>query len=31
MQGLRHFVTILATDGRLFVAGDNRIYAFAPK
>jgi hypothetical protein len=31
MQGLRHFVTILATDGRLFVAADNRIYAFAPK
>ena len=31
MQGLRHFATILATDGRLFVAGDGRIYAFAPK
>ena len=28
MQGLRHFVTILAADERLFVAGDGRIYAF---
>ena len=30
MQGLRHFVTILASDDRLFVAGDGRIYAFKP-
>jgi hypothetical protein len=29
MQGLRHFVTILAADGRLYVAADGRIYAFA--
>jgi hypothetical protein len=29
MPGLRHFVTILATDGRLFLAGDGRIYAFS--
>lgn len=27
MPGLRHFATILATDGRLFLAGDGRIYA----
>ena len=30
MQGLRHFVTVLASDDRLFVAGDGRIYAFEP-
>jgi hypothetical protein len=30
MQGLRHFVTILAADGRLFVAADGRIYVFKP-
>ncbi|MGH7124245.1 MAG: hypothetical protein ACREFI_07730 [Stellaceae bacterium] len=30
MTGLRHFVTILATDDRLFVAGDARVYAFKP-
>ncbi len=30
MEGLRHFVTILATDGHLFIAGDGRIYAFTP-
>jgi hypothetical protein len=30
MTGLRHFVTILATDGRLFIAADGRIYAFKP-
>jgi hypothetical protein len=30
MEGLRHFVTIVATGGRLFIAGDNRIYAFTP-
>nr|WP_277398499.1 hypothetical protein [Burkholderia sp. Ac-20353] len=28
MSGLRHFVTILAANGRLYVAGDGRIYAF---
>ncbi len=28
MQGLRHFVAILAADGRLFIAADGRIYAF---
>jgi hypothetical protein len=28
MKGLRHFVTILAADGRLFVGADSRIYAF---
>jgi PQQ enzyme repeat len=30
MTGLRHFVTILASDGRLFIAADGRIYAFKP-
>ena len=30
MEGLRRFATILATDGRLFIAGDDRIYAFTP-
>jgi len=30
MAGLRHFVTILAADSRLFIAGDGRIYAFTP-
>ncbi len=29
IPGLRHFVTILAADGRLYVAGDDRIYAFS--
>ncbi len=29
MRGLRHFVTILAAAGRLYVAGDGRLYAFA--
>ncbi len=28
LKGLRHFVTLLAADGRLFVAGDGRVYAF---
>ncbi len=28
--GLRHFVTILASDDRLFVAADGLIYAFKP-
>jgi len=30
MEGLRHLVAILATEGRLFIAGDGRIYAFTP-
>jgi hypothetical protein len=30
MTGLRHFVTILASDSRLFIAADGRIYAFKP-
>jgi len=29
MQGLRHFVTILAAEGNLYIAADERIYAFA--
>ena len=29
MQGLRHFFTVLAVDGHLYVAADGRIYAFA--
>ena len=29
MPGLRHFVTILAADRRLYIAGDGRIYAFS--
>jgi outer membrane protein assembly factor BamB len=29
MVGLRHFQTLIATDGRLFVGADDRIYAFA--
>ncbi len=28
LKGLRHFATILAAGGRLFVAGDGRVYAF---
>jgi hypothetical protein len=28
MAGLRHFVTILAAQGRLYVAADGQIYAF---
>jgi len=28
LDGLRHFVTILAAAGRLYVAGDGRIFAF---
>ena len=31
MEGLQRFETILAADGRLFVAGNGRIYAFAPR
>ncbi len=30
MQGLRRFGTILAANGRLYVAADGRIYAFVP-
>jgi hypothetical protein len=30
MKGFRHFGTILAADGRLFVGADSRIYAFTP-
>jgi hypothetical protein len=29
MTGLRHFATILVADGRMYIAGDGRIYAFA--
>ena len=28
LPGLRHFATVLAADGRLYVAGDDRVYAF---
>jgi hypothetical protein len=28
MPGLRHFATILVAAGRMFIAGDNRIFAF---
>lgn len=31
MDGLRHFATIVAANGRLYVAADGRIYAFAVK
>ncbi len=30
LNGLRHFGTILAANGRLYVAGDGRIYSFIP-
>ena len=30
LAGLRHFGTILAANGRLYVAGDGRIYSFMP-
>ncbi len=30
LSGLRHFVTIPASDDRLFIAGDGRVYAFKP-
>jgi outer membrane protein assembly factor BamB len=30
MEGLRHFGTILAADGRLYVPADGRIYSFIP-
>ncbi len=29
MTGLRHFATVLAAEGRLYVAGDGRVYAFS--
>jgi hypothetical protein len=29
MTGLRHFQTLIATENRLFVAADGRLYAFA--
>ena len=29
IPGLRHFATILAAEGRLYVAGDGEIYAFS--
>jgi|SRR6185312_8771763 outer membrane protein assembly factor BamB len=28
LSGLRHFQTLIATEGRLYVGGDRRIYAF---
>ena len=28
MQGLRHFQTLIATDRRIYVAADNKVYAF---
>lgn len=30
MSGLRHFGTILAANGRLYIAADGRIYSFMP-
>jgi len=30
MQGLHAFATVIATDGRIFVAADGRLYAFTP-
>jgi PQQ-like domain len=30
LPGLRHFVTILAAAGRLYVAGDGQVFAFGP-
>ena len=30
LDGLRHYVTILAAAGRLYFAGDGQIYAFGP-
>jgi hypothetical protein len=29
MTGLRHFQTLIATDDRLYIGADDRIYAFA--
>ena len=31
MNGLRHFVTILAAEKRFYIAADNTVYAFAFK
>jgi hypothetical protein len=28
MQGLRHFQTLIEADGRIYVAADNKVYAF---
>jgi hypothetical protein len=28
MNGLRHFGTIMAAEGRFYIAGDNKVYAF---
>ncbi len=28
MQGLRHFQTLISAEGRLYVAGDNKVYSF---
>ena len=30
LDGLRHFVTILAAAGRLYLAGDGQLFAFRP-
>ncbi len=30
LAGLRHFGTLIAADGRLYVGADGRLYAFAP-
>jgi hypothetical protein len=30
MPALRRFATILAANGRFFLAGDGRVYAFSP-
>jgi len=30
LDGLRHYATILAAAGRLYFAGDGRVYAFGP-
>ena len=30
LAGLRHFQTLIAADGRLYVGADERLYAFAP-
>lgn len=30
LDGLRHYVTILAAAGRLYFAGDGRLFAFGP-
>jgi hypothetical protein len=30
MEGLRHFETLIAAGGRLYVAGDGRVFAWEP-